>query len=292
LSVGPDGRNRCLLSPFQAKTSRNQPSNVRFIFGPSTWLRGLIKPTEGRAVAYIDYSQQEFGIAAVLSGDEAMMEAYRSGDPYLMFAKQAGAVPQDATKESHEQIRDQFKICALGVQYGLGDISLARQLGKPGIVGRQLLQMHRETYPKFWEWSEETSHRGLLGCSLSTVFGWRHHFDPKVVQNPRSLSNFPIQATGAEILRLACSLATERGIRVCCPIHDAVLVEASTGAIDDTVVATQECFAEAARIALYGFELRSEAKVVRYPDRFMDKRGESMWNKVMQILTEIETEEG
>jgi hypothetical protein len=61
LAVGSDGRNRAMLSPFRAKTGRNQPSNSRFIFGPSTWLRGLIKPAPGRAVAYVDWSQQEFG---------------------------------------------------------------------------------------------------------------------------------------------------------------------------------------------------------------------------------------
>ena len=83
LAVGSDGRNRCLLSAFASKTGRNQPSNSRFIFGPSTWLRGLIRPSEGQAVAYVDWSQQEFGIAAALSGDRAMSDAYRSGDPVL-----------------------------------------------------------------------------------------------------------------------------------------------------------------------------------------------------------------
>ena len=59
LAVGHDGRNRCLLSPFRAKTGRNAPSNSHFIFGPSVWLRGLIKPQPGMALAYIDYEQQE-----------------------------------------------------------------------------------------------------------------------------------------------------------------------------------------------------------------------------------------
>lgn len=108
LAVGSDGRNRCLLSAFRAKTGRNQPSNSRFIFGPSCWLRGLIRPKPGRAVAYVDWEQQEFGIAAALSGDRAMMEVYASGDPYLTFAKQAGAVPADATKETHPKQRGQF----------------------------------------------------------------------------------------------------------------------------------------------------------------------------------------
>src|SRR5262249_35377804 len=92
LAVGRDGRNRTLLSPFRARTSRNQPSNSKFIFGPSVWQRCLIKPPEGHGVAYIDYEQQEFGIAAALSGDGQMLDAYRTGDPYLAFAKQAGAV--------------------------------------------------------------------------------------------------------------------------------------------------------------------------------------------------------
>ena len=46
--VGSDGRSRIMLSPFRSKTGRNQPSSSRFIFGSSVWLRGLIKPVEGR----------------------------------------------------------------------------------------------------------------------------------------------------------------------------------------------------------------------------------------------------
>ncbi len=120
LTVGGDSRNRCLLSAFQARTSRNQPSNAKFIFGPSCWMRSLIRPEPGMAVAYIDWSQQEIGIAAALSGDAAMMAAYESDDFYLSFAKQAGAVPKDATKESHGKERNQFKTCVLAVQYGMG----------------------------------------------------------------------------------------------------------------------------------------------------------------------------
>jgi hypothetical protein len=44
LAVGPDDRNRILLSAFRSRTGRNQPSNSAFIFGPAVWLRGLIQP--------------------------------------------------------------------------------------------------------------------------------------------------------------------------------------------------------------------------------------------------------
>src|SRR5262249_48890103 len=40
LAVGKDGRNRTILSAFRSRTGRNQPSNSKYIFGPSVWLRG------------------------------------------------------------------------------------------------------------------------------------------------------------------------------------------------------------------------------------------------------------
>ena len=132
LAVGSDGRNRCLLSPFRARSSRNAPSNSKFVFGPSVWLRGLIKPPPGHGVAYVDWRQQEFGIAAALSGDPRMLEAYSTGDPYLAFARQAGAVPPDATKDSHGAIRELYKTCVLGVQYGMEANAFASALvGRP-----------------------------------------------------------------------------------------------------------------------------------------------------------------
>ena len=155
LAVGSDGRNRTILSAFRARTGRNQPSNSKFIFGPSVWLRSLIAPPPGHGVAYVDWSQQEFGIAAVLSGDNAMQAAYLSGDPYLAFAKQAGAIPPDGTKQTHGSIRELFKTCALGVQYGMEAEALALRIGQPPCVGRDLLRAHREVYRKFWS---------LVGC--------------------------------------------------------------------------------------------------------------------------------
>ena len=130
LAVGSDDRNRCLLSPFRARSGRNAPSNTKFIFGPSVWLRRLIRPTPGSALAYVDYSQQEFGIAAALSGDGRMQDAYCSGDPYLAFAKQAGAVPSNATKATHGSVRDLYKIVTLATQYGMQSAALATRIGQ------------------------------------------------------------------------------------------------------------------------------------------------------------------
>jgi DNA polymerase family A len=282
LAVGQDGRNRTILSAFRSRTGRNQPSNTRFIFGPSVWLRGLIQPPPGHGVAYVDWSQQEFGIAAALSGDPAMQAAYNSGDPYLTFAKQAGAVPTNATKDTHKLERELFKTCALGVQYGMEAESLARRINQPPIVARDLLRAHRETYRAFWRWSDAAVDHAMLRGSLHTVFGWHVHAGENV--NPRSLRNFPMQANGAEMLRLACCLATERGIEVCAPVHDAVLICAPLECLEADVARMRTCMAEASRVVLAGLELRTDATLIRYPDRYSDPRGAVMWDRVIRLI--------
>lgn len=285
LAVGRDGRNRCLLSAFRARTGRNQPSNSRSIFGPAVWLRGLIQPEPGYGLASIDWSQQEFGIAAALSGDANMMLAYESGDPYLAFAKQAGAVPQSASKQNHGAVREQFKACALAVQYGMGDVSLGQRIGQTTSQARELLRLHRDTYASFWRWSDAVLDYAHLYGHLYTTFGWTLQLGARV--NPRSLRNFPMQANGAEMLRLACCLMTEQGVRVCAPVHDAVLIEAPLEELHDTVDLVQSQMAEASRVVLDGFTLRSDAYVIRHPDRYMDDRGQQMWNTVWDVIDDI-----
>jgi len=288
LAVGRDGRNRCLLSPFRSKTGRNQPSNAEFIFGPSAWYRGLIKPKKGYGIAYIDYSQQEFAIAAALSNDSKMIAAYESGDPYLEFAKQAGAVPQNATKDSHPAERKLFKACVLAVQYGMGSSSLALRINRPIREAEHLLQRHRETYSVFWTWSDAALHFALTRNYLDTTLGWRIHLGLNVKVNDRSLRNFPMQANGAEILRLACIFATESGITVCAPVHDALLIEAPAEQLDQGIALTQSFMQEAGEIILDGFKLRTDVDVIRWPDRYMDERGVEMWERVCRLVMNFE----
>lgn len=290
LSVGCDGRNRCLLSAFRSRTGRNQPSNSRFIFGPAVWLRGLIRPQKGFGIAYIDWSQQEFGIAAALSGDKRMQRAYESGDPYLEFAKQAGAAPEDATKESHKAIRDQYKACVLAVQYGMGEQALAQRLELPVVAAKRLLEQHRSTYQAFWEWSDGVLDHAMLNGEIWTVFGWRLSIGDK--PNPRSIRNFPMQANGAEMLRLASCLATEAGISVCAPVHDALLIEAPVDSLDEAIHETQHLMWLASETVLGGFQLRSDAEVFRYPDRYADARGTRMWGKVLAGLGQLGRPDG
>jgi DNA polymerase I len=148
-----------------------------------------------------------------------------------------------------------------------------------------ILRLHHETYEKFWKWSDAAVDYAMLNGRLHTVFGWVVRVGAQT--NPRMLRNFPMQGNGSEMLRLACCLATERGIRVCAPIHDALLIEAPLERLELEVARTQEAMAEASRAVLDGFELRTHAKLFRYPERFADERGAAMWNTVSQLINEI-----
>jgi DNA polymerase I len=281
ISVGPDGRNRTGLRPFGASTGRNTPSNSKFIFGSAAWLRGLIQPAEGRAVAYIDWSAQEVWIAAVLSGDDALLAALESGDPYLAFAKMAGLAPADATKESHEGVRGMAKTCVLGSNYGMGARSLALRTGHSVMQSTELLRRMRVTFPKYTAWSEGVIDRGQLNGYVRTVFGWVARTESMA---SNSVRNFPMQANGAEMLRLACCLATERGVEVCAPVHDALLIEADVDGIDAAVSATREAMAEASAVVLRGVRVPTDVEVFAYPQRYLDKRGVVMWETVNDLL--------
>jgi DNA polymerase-1 len=308
LQIGEDGRNRALMSAFLTKTSRNQPSNALFIFGTATWIRGFIKPPPGHALAYIDWSSQEVGIAAALSGDENMMADFATGDPYLAFGIRAGLLPAGITKataeESYPGVRDMLKQCVLGVQYGMGFETLAFRIGKSTITARQLIRAHEDRYPKFWRMADSAVACAMQGQSISTVFDWRVRASAKPDEKWRSLMNFPMQANGAEMMRLACCMAVEVGIEVCAPVHDAFLICAPLDQIDARVAEMKFIMEEASRIVLDGFTIKTDCpefdsegkllefpQVVRYPNRYMIKRGVKMWKTVMEILERFKEED-
>jgi hypothetical protein len=284
-AVGQDGRNRTALMPFGSKTGRNAPSSNKFIFGSSRWLRSLIRPGSGRALAYVDWSSQEIAIAAALSGDEVLWDAYASGDPYLAFAKQAGLAPSDATKTTHKAERQRAKAIVLGVGYGMGAESMALASGLHIDEARELLLRHKMTYHRFWTWATDNQNAGLLGERLQTRFGWTWRAGMGTRPNARSLLNWPMQANGAEMMRLASCLLTERGIVVCCPVHDALLVEGPIDEIDEVVTATRASMEHASELVLgAGCKVRTDVDLVFYPDRYWDEAAGELWGRVMALL--------
>jgi hypothetical protein len=92
------------------------------------------------------------------------------------------------------------------------------------------------------------------------------------------------------MLRLACCLGTERGIEICAPVHDAVLICSPLERLEADIAGMQVAMREASAVVLGGFELGTDAQVCRYPDRFMDERGKDMWGRVMGLIAQLPPE--
>jgi DNA polymerase I len=244
----------------------------------------LIKPGQDTAIAYIDWSSQEVTIAAALSGDPSLIEAVASGDPYLSFAVRAGLAPEGATKASHRAVRDLCKACVLGTNYGMGAKTLAFRTNTSVIEAEALLRTLARTYPVFTDWQSGSVDAALLRGYMNTVFGWKVNVTNST--RPTALRNFPMQSHGAEMLRIACCLATERGVSVCAPVHDALLIEAPIDLIDDAVTTTRDAMSEAAAAVLgTGVRIDTDVDIVCHPDRYSDPRGQVMWERVMSLLS-------
>jgi DNA polymerase I len=181
-------------------------------------------------------------------------------------------------------VRELYKTAVLAVQYGMTERGLAFRIGEPPVTANNLLAAHRHVYWRFWQWSDAAVDHAVLHGHLSTVFGWTVHVGTGSEFNARSLRNFPMQANGAEMLRLACCLATERGVEISAPVHDALMLCTPFARLDNDIATVRGAMAEASRVVLDGFELRTDVNKVPWPRRYMDRRGERMWETVTELL--------
>ncbi len=228
-SVGPDGRVRPYMNIYGAQSGRSQPAATGFMFLKPAWMRALVAPEKGKFLYGIDYGQQEFFIAALLSKDELMIEAYLSGDPYLFMAKKAGVIPEHGTRETHAYERDLMKNTTLGIlfamtKYGLSD-KLTADSGREYSEeeAQALIDTFEELFPVFTEYRKEILRDYEDGYAIKILDGWVMWCDNP---NPRSITNVPIQGAGSAIMRKAVDLAVERGCKIIFTLHDAIYGEA------------------------------------------------------------------
>jgi DNA polymerase-1 len=286
LSVGDDNRNRTVLWPYKAKSGRTQPAASQWIFSPAVFLRNLIEPGPGRAISYVDYSSMEFLVAAAKSRDPLMLKFYEN-DPYLSFAKHVGAAPQHATKHTHGPLRDCYKIGLLAIQYGVAAVTLAAKLGVSQVAAQSMIDQHHELFSTYWAWAED-----WLAWALDHGIMWTHVDWQCIVGDvelkTRTIINWPVQSIGGDILRLSCIWATKRGLRLCAPVHDAILLESPVDVIDRDVQLLRDIMARASSLVLGGPALRTDAKIVRHPDHYTDSRGDEIWAHVTQLLERMQ----
>lgn len=281
------------VRPLGTKTGRNAPSSSEFVFTMPKWMRGIVKPLPGRALAYLDWVAQEIGVAAVLSNDPRMLEAYQS-DVYLHFAQLTGAAPADATKASHKGVRDAYKPIVLGINYGAGVRRIAVTANISIKEAQRILQIHRQSYPRFWEFIEKTILAAYDRGAIWTPLGWRMLVRGDAKRT--TLQNWPIQAASADICRTAVCMAVEAGVVVNFSVHDALCISATLDQIDHAISVTLDCMERASVWVLGGFKLRAEVdQIIRHPGHYQQKEGSEegrMWQTAMGILREVQGAKG
>ena len=85
LPIGRDGRNRPSLFPFCTATGRN--AHAKSLYNAHAGMRSFMVFPADKIGVYLDWRTQEVGVAAALSGDAALMDAYRGGDVYHALAR-------------------------------------------------------------------------------------------------------------------------------------------------------------------------------------------------------------
>ena len=211
LTVGNDARNRTLLNAYATKTSRNAPSASGFVFGPAKWIRHLIQAPPGCALVHRDFTQQEPRISAVLSDDRNLLAACEGSDLYLATAEQLGFLRKSMNADELGALRALFKIIFLSISYGAGVTGLAMRAGISRYEAGEILARMRVRFHRYEDFCRAIQDHAGLHMRLTTQGGWTMICPSGC--NPRTLRNFPIQSTAAEILHVVTILAERRGIR-------------------------------------------------------------------------------
>jgi hypothetical protein len=289
LSVGNDHRNRAPLWAYGTKTGRNAPEASRFIFGPARWLRFLLTAPPGRCLVHRDFMQQEVRIAAIRSGDDALLAACESGDVYTGVAEQLGFIPAHLNESERKAVRSQFKTVVLAIQYGSGPRSLAIRAGISLYEATEILARLRACFHRFEAFCASVLDHAGLDLEIGTPFGW--YMQCPSGMNPRTIRNFPMQSTGSEIQHVACVLAERRGIEVVAPVHDAIMAEGLADQAEDLAIALDQVMGDAAAVILRGYRLPTDQQIIRPGEHYFDDRGKTMWDTVTGLLAKLDERE-
>jgi hypothetical protein len=289
LQICPDGRNRASLFPFGTKTGRNAPRGRAFLFTNSHWMRFLIRPPKGRAIAHLDWVAQELRIAAILSGDPALLKLCAREDPYIELVISLGLAPPGATKKTHPTARKIGKVLTLAMLYGAGAGMVAGKAKMSRVRAADLLRLQRATFPIFYAWSDNFAYRGLSAAPLWSPLGWRfwpqYWLDGKPPD--RTCRNFPVQSAAADIMRVAAILMFEAGIAINAIIHDAFLIEADAADIEEVAELARHIMMQATELVI-GASIPVSCEITGPGEQFYDEDGQADFRTLTGMLEEVE----
>ncbi len=286
LPIGSDGRNRPSLFPFGTATGRN--AHRRSLFNAHAGTRSFMVFPEDVIAVYLDWRTQEVGVLAALSGDQRLMNDYSSGDIYHALAKLCSLTSDPDPfhwKKTQPDMRQRMKALQLGINYGMGVPSLARGLNRHPLIASEIIELHRRTYSPSWDWRENMVQAAMLERCIESEFGWPLYLSH--APNKRTLYNFPMQANGAEMLRLAAWRLCEAGIVPSMLVHDGILIEARN---EEQITQAIEIMKAASRDVCGGFEIGVDIdQRLKHGARYCDKRAvaKKMWQTINDTLHRV-----
>ncbi len=169
--------------------------------------RAFIAPP-GRVLLSADYSQIELRIMAHLSRDERLIEAFRRGED--IHTSTAAAIFEVPLEEVSEDRRRQAKTVNFGVMYGMGSVSLGKQLGIPSAQAKDFIESYFERFQGVARYIEETREAARRNGFVTTLLNRRRYL-PELESGAhqirafaeRTAVNTPIQGSAADLIKLA-----------------------------------------------------------------------------------------
>lgn len=200
-------------------------------------IRTLFLPGEGYDILVsADYSQIELRILAHLSGDEALIQAFKNGADIHRFtaAEVLGKKPEDVTSLE----RSHAKAVNFGIIYGISDFGLSRDLGITRQEAKKYIDLYYQRYPNIKKYMNSVIQQAHETGEVRTMFGRLRQLDDINSKNfnrrsfaERTAMNTPIQGTAADIIKIAMNRVEqelEKGkfaSRLLLQVHDELVLE-------------------------------------------------------------------
>ncbi|MDU0348669.1 DNA polymerase I [Actinomyces sp. MRS3W] len=248
-AIGPDGRIHTTFQQTIAATGRLSSTDPNLQNIPARTEEGMrIREAFTVGDGYeclltADYSQIEMRIMAHLSGDEALIEAFRSGEDLHRYV--AALVHNIDVGSVTPQQRSHVKAMSYGLAYGLSTYGLARQLGVDTAEAASLREAYFARFGRVRDYLEDVVEQARRDGWTETMFGRRRYLPDLTSDNrqrremaERAALNAPIQGSAADIVKKAMVEVAEQlsraGLhsRILLQIHDELLLEIAPGEVD------------------------------------------------------------
>jgi DNA polymerase-1 len=251
--VGVDGKLHTTLYQHGTTTGRFSSSdpnlqNIPIRTPRGAQMRKAFVASPGHVLLSADYSQVELRVAAFLSGDEALLDVFRSGrDVHTeTAARMMNILPENVT----QLMRRQAKVINFGVLYGMGVVALQKNLGVSRAEAVGFLEAYKNSYPKLISYLESVKESAKKDGCTETFFGRKRRI-PLIksslpylrAQGERMAINAPIQGTAADMMKLALIFVTkdlsdtgmDSHIYPILQIHDELLFEVEDGQVEKAI---------------------------------------------------------